>query len=49
MPKEIIDTRTDTTREGDLVDPWDDFINGELEFDELPENLKANARKVFGV
>jgi hypothetical protein len=49
MGKEIIDTRTKVDEEGDLVDPWDDFINGDLPFDDLSEELKTRARKVFGV
>lgn len=46
---DIIDTRTNPDEEGDLVDAWEQFLNGDLPFEELDPEDQARARKAFGV
>lgn len=34
---------TDPAETGDLVDPWDAWLNGDLAMDDLPEDLREQA------
>jgi hypothetical protein len=42
---EMLDTRTDPAMLGDLADPLESFINGDLGFDDLAPDLQAHVRK----
>lgn len=41
----ILDTRTDPDELGDLVDPWDEWLTDQIEYEDLPDDLKAKARE----
>jgi hypothetical protein len=42
---EALDTRTDPDELGDLVDPWDEWLTDQIEYDDLPDDLKEKARE----
>ena len=44
---EALDTRTDPDELGDLVDPWDEWMTDQIEYDDLPDELKAKADAIF--
>jgi hypothetical protein len=46
---ERLDTKTDTERIGDEVDPWDLFLDGMLDFSELSASDKARATRFLGL
>jgi hypothetical protein len=43
-----LDTRTDTERIGDEVDPWDAFMEGVLDYADLDSEDQARAKR-FGL
>jgi hypothetical protein len=46
MP-DIINPKTNPENLGDLADPWEMFLEGEIGFDDLPAESQAYARKNF--
>ena len=46
MPKRI-DPRTDPEEVGDLVSPWDLWLQGELATEDLPEDEQEAAREII--
>jgi hypothetical protein len=39
-----LDTRVDTRSIGDLADPWDAFMEGDISYDDLPDDMKVAGR-----
>ena len=46
MP-DVIDPRTNPDELGDLADPWQRFLDGEISFDDLPAESQQYVREHF--